>query len=198
MNTLIKDARVENTASIQKFQLDNHYDTTNSFIAKADTATAMMWLQRGIAGYEIYNSKREMLDFTGTTECSGSIFQFFLENKLDSFQTDSSNTLPKLLDNVYDYKEKKVTINNLPQTDFYVVVFWAKFAGRTFGYKEGPKYYEDEIKKETLKKHSITLIKINTDLQESWGMKPNGKMSVKVRVHKDEGDFVFGKLPIKK
>ena len=198
MNTLIKDARVENTASIQKFQLDNHYDTTNSFIAKADTATAMTWLQKGITSYEIYNKKGELLEFNGTTDCGGSIFQFFLEGKLDSFKIDNNNTLQNVVDSIYNYQNKKITVNDLPKTDYYIIVYWTKFVGKRFGYNDGPKYYEDEIKKNTVKKNTITVIKVNTDLQESWGLQPKGKMSVKVKVKVSEGDFVFGKLPIKK
>ena len=50
MNTLIRDAKVETTESVKKFQTKNHYDTNYSFIAKADSANAMKWLQKGIAG----------------------------------------------------------------------------------------------------------------------------------------------------
>ena len=199
INTLIRDAKVENTASIQKFQLDNHYDTSNSFIVKADTATAMKWIEKGIAGYEIYNNKGEWVEFTGKTTCGGSIFQFFLEGKLDSFKLDTTQlSLQKVLDSCYNYNNQNKTIYDLPKTDYYVVVYWSKFIGRKFGYKQAVGFMESDIKDDTLKKHSITLLKVNTDLQESWGMQPKGRMSVKVKVRKNEGDFVFGKLPIKK
>lgn len=86
----------------------------------------------------------------------------------------------------------------MPKSDYYIVVYWTKFVGKRFGYKDGISNMEKDIKNDTLKKHSITLLKINTDLQESWGMKSKGKMSVKVKVKKQEGEFVFGALPIKK
>ena len=198
LNTMIKDARVENTTSIKNFQLDHHFDTSNSFIVKADTATAMHWIEKGIATYEIYNKKGELIDFIGTTECGATVFDFFLEGKLDSFNVDSSSTLQKVLSNCYNYQNKPVVKEDLPQTECYVVVYWEKFTGRKMGYEEHPKFFEDQIKKDTLKKHTITVVKINTDLQESWGMQPKGRMRVKVKVKKDEGDIVFGRLPIKK
>ncbi len=199
MNTLIKDAKVENTKSIQEFQLKNKFDTSNSFIAQADSATAIRWLTKGISGFDIYNKKGEMLEFIGAAQCSGLIFEYFLEGKLDSFKVDKGETnLQKILDSCYNYQNKKTVISELPQTNYYVVVYWAKYAGKKFGYKEGVKYLEDEIKNDTLKKNTITLLKINTDLQESWGMKPNGKGSVKVKVKNKEAEIIFGELPVKK
>ena len=198
MNTLIKDARVENTASIKKFQLDNKFDTSFSFIAKADTATAMKWIEKGLSSFDIYNTKGERLDFIGNTGCGGLQFDYFLQSHLDSFKINNTNTLQKVLDSCYNYQNKKTILKNLPITDFYIVVYWSKFAGKKFGYKENVTEMENEIKNDTLKKHSITLLKINTDLQESWGMQPKGKMSVKLKVKKREGNFVFGALPIKK
>jgi hypothetical protein len=134
MNNLIKDAKVENTSSIKKFQTDNHYDTSNSFIAKADTSTAIKWLQKGIAGYEIYNSNGKLLQYIGTTDCGGVQFQYFLQDKLDSFKIDTTHSLKKLLKHCYNYQNQKTVVKDLPQTDFYVVAYWAKFAGRKFGY----------------------------------------------------------------
>ena len=141
-----------------------------------------------------------MLHYIGTTDCGGVQFQYFVAGKLDSFKVDTTHSLKKVLKHCYNYQDNKVSMKDLPKTDFYVVVYWAKFAGRKFGYKQGVGYMESDIKEDTLKKNSITLVKINTDLQESWGMKPKGKMSVKVKVDKGgrTGDFVFGKLPIKK
>jgi len=198
MNTLIKDARVENTVSIKKFQLDNKFDTSFSFIAQADTATAMKWIEKGLTGFDIYNNDGESLDFIGDTHCGGQQFDYFLQGKLDSFEVNKNNILQKVLDSCYNYQNKKITINDLPKTDFYIVVYWTKFVGKRFGYKQAVIEMEDEIKKDTLKKHTITLLKVNTDLQESWGMQPKGKMAVKIKVKKQEGDFVFGALPIKK
>jgi hypothetical protein len=198
INRIIKDAKVENTKSIQEFQLKNKFDTSNSFIAQADTTTAMSWLTKGISGYEIFNNKGESIDFIGSTTCGGSVFQFFLEGKLDSFKVNKTNTLQKVLDICYNYQNKKIAIQNLPQTDYYVVVYWAKFMGRKFGYKQAVSFMEDDIKEDTLKKHSITLLKINTDLQESWGIQPHKKMKVKLKIKKEEAEFIFGELPIKK
>ncbi len=147
MNTLIKDAKVENTNSIKKFQKDNHYDTSNSFIVKADTTTAMKWLQKGIAGYEIYNNNGKLLQYIGTTDCGGIQFQYFLQDKLDSFKVDTTHSLKKILKHCYNYQNQKVSRKDLPQTDFYVLVYWAKFAGRKFGYKEGVGELENDIKK---------------------------------------------------
>jgi hypothetical protein len=144
---LIRDAKVENTASIKKFQIDNKFDTSNSFIAKADTSTAMKWIKRGIASYEIYNKQGELVDFIGTTTCGGSIFQFFLQGKLDSFKINNNILLSKLLDKCYNYDNRKVSKEDLPKTDYYVVTYWSKFIGRKFGYKQAVGYTEDDINK---------------------------------------------------
>ncbi len=198
INTLIRDAKVENTASIKKFQIDNKFDTSNSFIVKADTATAMKWIEKGIASYEIYNSDGRLIEFIGKEDCPGVQFQFFLEGKKDSFKVNNNILLLNLLDNCYNYENRKANKKDLPKSDYYVVTYWSKFMGRKFGYKQAVGYTEDDIKDNKLKKYLITVIKVNTDLQESWGMQPKGRMSVKMKVRKTELDFVFGKLPIKK
>lgn len=107
MNTLIKDARVENTNSIQKFQLDNKFDTSFSLIAQADTATAMKWIEKGLTGYDIYNNNGESINFIGNSSCGGVQFDYFLQGKLDSFMVNKTHTLQQVLDSCYNYQNKK-------------------------------------------------------------------------------------------
>jgi len=195
INSKFKDAKVETTQSTMQFQIENNFDTTNSFIVKADASDAYYWIQQSIGGdFQIFDSVGNLLQYDGAMSCSGSIFHEFIKGNIDSFKTEkSSYNLTNILKKSYDYNETSGDFKQLKKADFYVIAFWSKFSGGKFGYKNGVKFYEDELKKYANKK--ILLIKLNADLQEKWGMKKNGKAAIKVEIKKREASINIGPLP---
>lgn len=199
ISSKFSDAKVETTLSTKQFQLDNSYDTTNSFIINADTSDAYKWMQMSIASdFQIFDSVGNILEYKGEKSCGGSIFYDFINGNLDSFKVEKATyNLKNLLQKCYDYSDIKGNFETLPKTNYYVVTFWSKFAGGKFGYKQGVKFYEEAIRKQKKQDKKITLIKINTDLQEKWGLEQNGKAKVKIEVIKREATITIGKLPWK-
>jgi hypothetical protein len=197
INSKFKNANVETTLSTLQFQIQNNFDTCNSFIIKADTSDAYYWIQQSIGGdFQIFDNVGNLLEYNGNKSCSGSIFHEFIKGDIDSFKIENSTyNLTNILKKSYDYTETTGDFNQIKKADFYVIAFWAKFSGGKFGYKSGVKFYEDELKKYTNRK--ILLIKLNTDLQEKWGMKKNGKAEVKVQVKRREVSINIGPLPWK-
>jgi hypothetical protein len=197
LNSKFNDAQVETTRSTMAFQLENNFDTTNSFIIKADTSDAYYWMQQSIGGdFQIFDSVGNLLEYNGEKSCGGSIFYEFIKGNIDSFKRDTSSyNLTNILKKSYDYNDQKADFNKLEPAKFYVIAFWSKFSGGKFGYKEGVRFYEDEVKKQANK--NIILIKLNTDLQENWGMKKNGKAEIKIQVKKMEASINIGPLPWK-
>ena len=197
---IIKDPKVENTSRIKAFQEKNNFSTENSLILKADTSNAVERLLFGMStGYYIFDKDGNQVCYNGAATCQGIQFRQLLNNEIDSFQTckNDSISLDKILDQSYDLNENSVIKNQLPISDYYVVSFWQKFMGGKNGYKETVTWMEDEIgKNKSLLK--FTFIKINSDMQENWGMAAGKKMKVKIKKNGSSMNLSFSGLPLKK
>lgn len=197
INSGFKDAKVETTQSTMQFQLENNFDTTNSFIIHADTGNAYYWIQQSIGGeFQLFDSTGNLIEYNGSASCSGIIFSEFIQGKNDSFKVHPSTyNLTNILNKCYDYRENYVDFSKIKNADFYAIACWSKFAGGKSGYEDGVRLYEEELKKHPHKR--IILLKLNTDLQEKWGMKKNGKAKIKIKVVKREAILNIGPLPWK-
>jgi hypothetical protein len=195
LRSKFKDAKVETTLSTMQFQLRNNFDTANSFIINADTSDAYYWIQQSLTGdFQVFDSVGNLLEYNGEKSCGGSIFYEFINGGIDSFNTNkSSYNLTNILNKSYNYEEKTGDFSTLKPARFYVIAFWSKFSGGRFGYKQGVKFYEEQIKK--VGNRDVLLIKLNTDLQEKWGMKKDGKAEIKIDVKKREASINIGPLP---
>ncbi len=197
---MLKDPKVENTKTIKSFQEKNNFSTENSLILKADTATAIEKLFLGMpAGYHIFNKEGDLICYNAPSTCHGTQFSQLMNNQLDSFKLckNDSVSLQKVLDMAYDLNEKNVDKNQFAIADYYVVTYWQKFLGGKRGYEDAVTWMEDEIKnnKSGLK---FTFIKINTDLQENWGLMAGKKAKLKWKLKGDMMDMEVINLPVKK
>jgi hypothetical protein len=183
---MFKDPKVENTATIKEFQTKNHFSTSNSLIQKADTsnvqATLITALNNATNGYYVFDKQGNLVCYTGTTTCSGTQFRQLLDGNIDSFQTckEQNTTLHNILEATYDLEENPVTLAQLKTADYYVVSYWAKFVGGRKGYKEQVAWMEDLIM-QNKSRYKFTYIKINADMQESWGFVPGGKAKINIK-----------------
>ncbi len=200
LKVILKAPKVENTQTIKDFQTKNNYSTDNSLIIKADTSDAIQKLYMGMTvGYYIFDKDGNQICYNTSSTCQGEEFIQLLDNKIDSFKSCKNDTvtLEKVLNQTYDLNEKPVDKRQFEASDYYIVTYWQKFLGGKHSYEDGVTWMENEIKKSksTLK---FTFIKINTDLQENWGLIAGKKAKLK---YKQKDDFItleIWDLPIKR
>jgi hypothetical protein len=200
MKRIFKDPKVENTQTIKDFQTKNNFSTENSLIIKADTTNAIQKLFLGMTiGYYIFDKAGNQVCYNASSTCQGYQFKQLLDNKIDSFKSckNDTATLEKVLKETYDLEENSVEKKQFGDSDYYVVTYWQKFLGGKRGYEEAVVWMEDEIKKNksTLK---FTFIKINTDLQENWGLATGKKATLKYKQKDGFGTLEVLNLPIKR
>ena len=197
---MLKDPKVENTQTIKNFQTKNNYSTENSLIITADTSNAIQKLFLGMTvGYYIFDKDGNQICYNASSTCHGEQFKQLMDNKIDSFKSCKNDTvtLEKVLNQTYDLNEKPVEKVQFENSDYYVVTYWQKFLGGKRGYEDAVTWMEDEIKKNksTLK---FTFIKINTDLQENWGLVAGKKAKLKYKIKDDIMTLDVLDLPIKR
>jgi len=201
INTAIRDPVVETTSSIRQFQESNAFSTQSSLILKGDTSTAEINLMSCLTvGYYIFDSSGNHLCYGGKATCEGIQFRQLLKGQSDSFLrclTDSLS-ISKVLENARDLNEHDQTFDSFPKSEYYIVTYWARFFGGEKGYRENVKWVEDEINRDENIKKRVTFIKINTDLQESWGLIAGERVKLNFRMKGKSGTLVLGKLPIKR
>jgi len=196
---VLKNPTVETTQTIKEFQTKNNFSTENSFIIKGDSSSAIEKLFLGMAvGYYIFDKDGNHLCYNGSSTCHGEQFKQLVDNKLDSFKVCRSDSvdLENLLLQTNDLNNDPVDIAKLPKTDFYVITYWQIFFGGKKGYNESVTWMEKEIKKND--KHRFTFIKINTDLQESWGLIAGKKAKLSWTRKGNSMTISLTNLPIKK
>lgn len=196
---MIKSPRVENTKTINEFLVKNDFNTQNALIIKADTSNVDEKLYLGMTvGYYIFNKEGNQVCYNGSSTCHGEQFSQLINSQSDSFKVckNGSVNLEKVLSETYDLNEKSVNISQFNKADYYVVSYWQKFIGGKKGYKEAVTWMEDKIKnnKSNLK---FTFIKINTDLQENWGLIAGKKAKIKITVNDNLLDLKVYDLPLK-
>ena len=199
LNTMLKDPKVENTSTIKKFQTENNFSTNNSLIIKADTSNAQEKLLLGLTvGYYIFDKNGNQICYNGAATCHGVQFRQLIEGKVDSFQNCKNNkaTFQNVISETYDLDEKPVTMSQFKDADYYVVTYWQKFLGSIKGYKNDVSWMEELIQN-TNSKYKFTYIKINTDLQESWGFEPGKKAKLKFKKKGNQLSMEITDFPIK-
>ncbi len=197
---LIKTPRVETTASIKAFQERHNFSTNNTLIIDADSTDIQSKLFRGLTtGYMFFDKNGNLMKYKGTETCSGTQLGDFLDNDSLHYElaANDSLTFQKILAETYDLNGNSVSMTELEPADYYLVAYWAKFLGKKRGYKDKVGWAEAEIlKNNNSSKDKIAFIKINTDMQEKWGMKKGKKAKMKLKLNKKEGlSIAVTKIP---
>ena len=215
VNTLlIRDARVENKETINKYLTDENYPLTYNYVLASDGDTMSIVSNH----LKSFNSEILIFDRAGNKYCyfpdAGSFdIQYISESSekacpanvlriaFDDFENNFSICAidsTKLSSYLLDMEPIGNSISNPLDDihDYYLVKYWSKNLGR----KSDIKYNINNLASlhnET--KYDIGVILINTDLQEDWGLKKNGKWKIKFKMNnKYEGGLKFGDLPYKK
>lgn len=199
LHTMLRDPKVETTHSIKAFQLKHDFSTENSLIILADTTDAVKKLFSGMAaGYYIFDKDGDQVCYNASAACQGVQFRQLLANNTDSFRSCKNDTvnLARILSRTCDLNGQPVEKAQLRPADYYVVAYWAKFLGGKRGYEDNIAWMEHEIKK-SKPPPKFTFIKINTDLQERWGLIAGKKARLRWKAKGDLMTLEISDLPIR-
>ena len=197
----LNDPKVENNRTIKEFQTRNNFSTENSLILQIDsTQIEKSILQLMNRGFYVFDSNGNHLCYDSEETCQGFQFTKFLEDTENTFKRCASDSLSlqKILAKTNDLNGNSTNIETFNKADYYVVSYWQKFLGGKFEYKQSVKWMEDELKKNGTNK-KFTFIKINTDLQENWGLIPNQRAKLSFQRNGDNSVTIqIKELPFKK
>jgi len=107
--------------------------------------------------------------------------------------------LSDFINETEDLYGEPIKLESLPETEYYFVYHWSKFAGRNKGKRED---YEWTVERLDELGISYTVLRVNTDLRTDWGFKKGKKTSLRMKIQKDEdggrsAELNLGKLPKK-
>jgi len=119
---------------------------------------------------------------TRLQQCYDSLEYFFIKPD-NAFTT--INSLNELCNRLQNSKAKKVSIDQLPKSDYYIVQTWSMFRQNKKRMKEDFQWYKTM---QDSSKYNFHIININTDLQENWGLKKGAKF--KLNKTNNFGDFI--------
>jgi hypothetical protein len=159
----IKDPEIENEKSICKKALKYDLDTTN-ILTVYSTEFPKKLRSTSIPDVAIYDSKGKYIEYRQTdTSCNAGLFQFIPDLKKGAaYNQPDSAALQTEMMKFRDMKGNKVEMPE--QADFYVVIYWAVWAGKLN--KDHVKVWEDLAKNN--RQANIKVIKANLDMQEYW------------------------------
>lgn len=147
---------------------------------------------------KIFSNSGQKYCYNGISECSGSqmISAFGEFDKTFVPCVENSNEdLKNLIAKLVDKEGKRINFSDLPESDYYIFQFWDKYSNSRKRLKNDSKWISN-LKQNT--KLDVSLIFINGDLIDDWGLKKNGVLKTKFRKN-DKGlsfDITFGKLPL--
>lgn len=193
-----KNPRVENPKTITSFLDKNKFSKENSFYKSYDSLKDVkhQLFSALSEGYHVFDRNGNLYCYNGEATCSGVQFKNLLDENQTQFVLckNDSLTLPIILNSLYDLNDQKAKMEDLPQTEYYIVHYWAKFVGGAWGYKENVEWIEDKINEKDLS-DSFTLLKVNTDFNERSGFNPKKKGKIKIKIDKEGGKLTLEKLP---
>ena len=192
----IKNPVVENTESITNHLIASKVPLQNSYIINccSDSSNIFKNILNGLRGeIMLFDSTGLKYCYKGKDRCTGKQLKeaYYDFNKNYQPCVNDSIKLQAILSNAFP-------VNNdyRPLTNYYIIVFWAKFAGKKTKLLEDYKWMLSLKNNSSL---SSTILFINADLQENWNLKKGKKMRIKFKLRgKKSAAIHFGKIPYNK
>jgi hypothetical protein len=197
-----KNPRVENKEQLSKYFDEVMPNESTYFLTVEKVGDSAAIFDSFFFGFssemKIFSKSGQKYCYYGTSECSGaqmtSAFGEF-EKTFMPCEENSDETLQSLISKLVDKEGKQLLLTDLPDSDYYIFQNWDKYSGSKKKLKEDAKWISN-LKQNS--KLNTTIIFINGDLVEDWGLEKNGKLKTKFR---KEGkglsfDITFGKLPL--
>lgn len=160
-----KKPKKENENSLTKYLEKKGLRTDNLY---ALDITDYQYLDRIVDGAPdimIFSSDGKLIKYKPDTSCNASAFGFLeTVNPNMKFDYIDSVNFDDCFSRLKDLKGNPVVIKKSENTDFYLIIFWARFIGRLN--KDHVKIWEEQALNNTNAK--IKVFKVNKDMQEWW------------------------------
>lgn len=179
----IKDAE-DYLAETQLYEGETYYlDVTKEKIFK-DTCVFSEYIDNIMFSFNsdllVFDSLGHRLKYMSNASCGGIRLNQCYDS-LDYFYSipDSAfkdfNSLDELCHRLQNHKSEKVTLDQFPKSDYYIVHAWSIFRQNKKRMKEDFQWYKSM---QDSSKYNFHILNINTDLQENWGLKKGAKLKL--------------------
>jgi len=164
----VHDPRPESVESLMKFLKKKGLSQDHVYVFKDSTSFIdhFQYSWTFPKAY-VYNQDYLLLDVIEKDTCTKQTWNMVEAlSGAGSYPVDSNRTLPQLLKNIERTDGQEPGANTLPLSDFYVVLYWAKFTGKV-SIRE-IKFIEKTLaaKQDSM---NIELLKVSCDPLVSWG-----------------------------
>jgi|GEM_PF-5797891 len=170
MHYQIKDPKVENAESIQKFFDKKDLSDKKTFVLTPEGYKQTI-RKIGFPGIQIFDHKGKYISYSDDESCTGNVGEFFgtLQKSPEfnvSFPDSDTLRLNHVLKELRNLDGEAVVIDEFDemQSDFVVIIYWAKFVGRLNS--RDSKSWLEGIDKNT--DSTFETIWVNSDLQDWW------------------------------
>lgn len=198
-----KNPKVENKEALEGYfkGVMPHEDTYYLAIEKVGDSAAIFdnFFYVFSSEMKIFSKTGQKYCYKGTSECSGSqmtsAFSEFEETFIPCVE-DSIENLNDVISKLVDKNGNKLNLTDLPESDYYIFQNWDKYSSSRKKLKQDS-HWISKLKQNS--KLNVSIVFINGDLLDEWGLEKNGKLKTKFRKN-DKGlsfDITFGKLPLK-
>jgi len=173
----IKNPKVENEQTLTKYMSKKDINKDNVYTVDFDNyQTSLESINSKIPEVFIFNKKGQFIPYGEEYACNASAFSFIENlNKDSSYNSTNNTTLDRTLIGLCDLKGQPRTINTSDNTDFFVFIYWTRWAGKLN--KDHVKVWEQQALSND--KADIKVVKINMDFQEFWGEENLNKIKPK-------------------
>ena len=163
----VKNPKVENEQTLTKYMSKKDINKDNVYTVNFDNYQRQLKsIDFKIPEVLIFNKKGQFIPYGEEYACNASAFNFIENLNKDSiYHSTNKTTLDSTLIGLCDLKGKPKTINTSDSTDYFVFIYWTRWAGKLN--KDHVKVWEQQASNND--KVNIKVIKINMDFQEYWG-----------------------------
>jgi hypothetical protein len=176
----VRDPKVENSRTLTAYARNTGMETDNLY-AFRDTVTQNAFFRSKIGTPEIsfYNKDGFLMKYKDEKKCNAQ--DQSLISLLDPKKTvaaDSSHNIFQYITGLRTLNNKELNKKDFDGYDYYMIIYWAKFAGSTN--KTHIPDWEREVRKKTGLK--IKVIKVTADYMDFWH--PDTDRMVKIYTRK--------------
>lgn len=140
----------------------------------------------------IYNKKNKKLNIP-TKSCISDELSYISVNNLDSITLYNSPNDSKIIEYRDLENNDKINLSKIIKSDYYILFYWSTFLNKYKTTREEFNFLLDKINKSD---NIIQIIRVNCDLNDSWGLKKGKKL--KLKFEKDTSNYYnikLGKIP---
>jgi len=164
----VKKPKIENEKSLTKYLKKKGLRTDNLFAFDKTDYLYMNSIVNGAPDILIFTSEGKLIKYKPDTSCNASAFSFLESvNTKMKFDYIDSISFEDCFSRLRDLNGNPVVIQKSDNTDFYLIIFWARFIGRLN--KDHVKIWEEVARNNSNAK--IKIFKVNKDIQEWWDEK---------------------------